>query len=157
MVFAGTHRSVLDPQFVDTNVKIDCRRSSFSIPASWTSSLRLILTVSRRPWRSGARGPPAAPDSTSAPSGPARRSVPSAPRPEPISRSETPASIPRPDDPRAELRSVAAILQTARHEFAHLNGLAQTEGWAGDAAAQSGLSQYELLTSLGDRFERRWR
>jgi alanine racemase len=26
-----------------------------------------------------------------------------------------------------------------------------------DAAAQSGLSQYELLTSLGDRFERRWR
>ena len=26
-----------------------------------------------------------------------------------------------------------------------------------EAAAQSGLSQYELLTSLGDRFERRWR
>jgi alanine racemase len=26
-----------------------------------------------------------------------------------------------------------------------------------DAAAQSGLSQYELLTTLGDRFERRWR
>jgi alanine racemase len=26
-----------------------------------------------------------------------------------------------------------------------------------DAAAQSGLSQYELLTSLGSRFERRWR
>ena len=25
------------------------------------------------------------------------------------------------------------------------------------AAAQSGLSQYELLTGLGDRFERRWR
>jgi alanine racemase len=26
-----------------------------------------------------------------------------------------------------------------------------------DAATQSGLSQYELLTTLGDRFERRWR
>jgi alanine racemase len=26
-----------------------------------------------------------------------------------------------------------------------------------EAAAQSGLSQYELLTTLGDRFERRWR
>ena len=25
------------------------------------------------------------------------------------------------------------------------------------ASAQSGLSQYELLTTLGDRFERRWR
>jgi alanine racemase len=25
------------------------------------------------------------------------------------------------------------------------------------AAAQSGLSQYELLTTLGARFERRWR
>jgi hypothetical protein len=31
-VFAGTYRYVLDPQFVDINVKIDCRKSSFSIP-----------------------------------------------------------------------------------------------------------------------------
>lgn len=33
MVFAGTYRYVLDPQFVDINVKIDCRKSSFSIPS----------------------------------------------------------------------------------------------------------------------------
>lgn len=39
-------------------------------------------------------------------------------------------------DPLNPDRGIAAILQTARHEFAHLNGLAQTEGWAGDAAAQ---------------------
>lgn len=32
-------------------------------------------------------------------------------------------------------RGIPAILQTARHEFAHLNGLAQTEGWEVDAAA----------------------
>jgi hypothetical protein len=32
-VFVGTYRYVLDPQFVDINVKIDCRKSSFSIPS----------------------------------------------------------------------------------------------------------------------------
>ena len=31
-VFAGTYRYVLDTQFVDINVKIDGRKSSFSIP-----------------------------------------------------------------------------------------------------------------------------
>lgn len=31
-VFAGTYRYVLDPQFVDINVKIYCRKGSFSIP-----------------------------------------------------------------------------------------------------------------------------
>lgn len=31
-VFAGTYRYVLDPLFVDINVKIYCRKSSFSIP-----------------------------------------------------------------------------------------------------------------------------
>lgn len=31
-VFAGTYRYVLDPQSVDINVKIDGRKSSFSIP-----------------------------------------------------------------------------------------------------------------------------
>ena len=30
--FAGTYRYVLDPQFVDINVKIYCRKSSVSIP-----------------------------------------------------------------------------------------------------------------------------
>jgi hypothetical protein len=30
-VFAGTYRYVLDPQFVDINVKIDGRKSSFSL------------------------------------------------------------------------------------------------------------------------------
>jgi hypothetical protein len=44
VVFAGTYRYVLDPQFVDINVKIDCRKSSFSIPASWMSSLRASRT-----------------------------------------------------------------------------------------------------------------
>lgn len=33
-------------------------------------------------------------------------------------------------------RGLPAILQTARHEFAHLNGLQQREGWGIDAAAQ---------------------
>lgn len=33
-------------------------------------------------------------------------------------------------------RGLPAILQTARHEFAHLNGLRQAEGWGVDAAAQ---------------------
>jgi hypothetical protein len=31
-VFAGTYRYVLEPQFVDINVKIDGRKSSFFIP-----------------------------------------------------------------------------------------------------------------------------
>ena len=44
VVFAGTYRYVLDPQFVDINVKIGCRKSSFSIPASWMSSLRVSRT-----------------------------------------------------------------------------------------------------------------
>ena len=44
VVFAGTYRYVLDPQFVDINVKIDYRKSSFSIPASWMSSLRASRT-----------------------------------------------------------------------------------------------------------------
>ena len=47
VVIAGTYRYVLDPQFVDINVKIDCRRSSFSIPASWMSSLRASRTANR--------------------------------------------------------------------------------------------------------------
>jgi hypothetical protein len=33
-------------------------------------------------------------------------------------------------------RGVAAILQTARHEFAHLNGAPQSEAWRMDVAAQ---------------------
>ena len=33
-------------------------------------------------------------------------------------------------------RGIAAILQTARHEFAHLNGARQSEGWGPDVAAQ---------------------
>lgn len=33
-------------------------------------------------------------------------------------------------------RGLAAILETARHEFAHLNGLGQREGWGLDAAEQ---------------------
>jgi hypothetical protein len=33
-------------------------------------------------------------------------------------------------------RGITAIVQTARHEFAHLNGLGQAEGWGVDAAAE---------------------
>lgn len=33
-------------------------------------------------------------------------------------------------------RGIAAILRTARHEFAHLNGVAPDERWGVDAAAQ---------------------
>jgi len=32
VIFAGTFKFVLDPQFVDINVRIDGRRSSFSVP-----------------------------------------------------------------------------------------------------------------------------
>ena len=31
-LFAGTYKYVLEPQFVDINVKIDWKRSSFSVP-----------------------------------------------------------------------------------------------------------------------------
>ena len=39
-------------------------------------------------------------------------------------------------DPLNPDRGLAAILQTARHEFAHLNGLGQNEGWDVDVATQ---------------------
>jgi hypothetical protein len=39
-------------------------------------------------------------------------------------------------DPLNPERGLPAILETARHEFAHLNGAGQSEGWGLDAAAQ---------------------
>jgi hypothetical protein len=39
-------------------------------------------------------------------------------------------------DPLNPDRGIPAILQTARHEFAHLNALGQDERWGVDAAAQ---------------------